>query len=345
MSRSMLKALILALPLALNSVPKSAGSQVSAPSGDRSIVSQAAVLERVFSDGFFTEGPAVAPDGTVFFTDITITESTGMQAGHIWRFDPATGSTTIFRSPSGMANGLQFDGEGRLLAAEGADFGGRRITRTDLTSGKAYIVAAQFDGRLLNSPNDLTVDTAGRIYFTDPRYFGHESVEQAVHGVYRIDPDGSIHLIIADSGKPNGIAISPDGSTLYVVAHDDGTVRDTPVGVRARQGRMALLAYDLASDGTASFREAILEFSAPRRAPDGIKVDRRGNLWITDTNRPYGIRVFTPDARELAFIPTPEVARNLAFGHGPNARTLYITAGGSLYRIEVEQEGYHPFRW
>ena len=124
-----------------------------------------------------------------------------MEAGHIWRFDPSTGKTSIFRSPSGMSNGIKFDVEGNMIVAEGADFGGRRITRTDWKSGKSYILAGLFEGRPFNSPNDVTIDEQGRIYFSDPRYMGHESIDQPVPAVYRIDPNGSIHRIITDAGK------------------------------------------------------------------------------------------------------------------------------------------------
>src|SRR4051812_13701743 len=176
-----------------------------------------AQLESVFSGGFFLEGPAAAPDGAILFSDITITAQTGGQAGHIWRFDPSTGKTTIFRSPSGMNNGNKFDADGSLVSALGADFGCRCVIRTDMTSGKSVILAGHFNGRVLNSPNDLVIDQQRRIYFTDPRYYGHESIEQPIAAVYRIDPGSAVvHLLIADAGKPNGIALSPDQRTLYV---------------------------------------------------------------------------------------------------------------------------------
>ena len=245
--------------------------------GDMSILSPSAKLEKVFGDGFFTEGPAVAPDGTVYFSDITFTNQSDMQAGHIWRYDPKTGKTTVFRSPSGMSNGLKFDAQGRLLAAEGADYGGRRVTRTDLQTGKAEIIAGLYDGRPFNAPNDITIDEKGRIYFSDPRYLGHESIEQPVMAVYRIDPDGSIHRIITDAGKPNGVAISPDQKTLYVVSHDNGATASERLaeGMTPHKGRMALLAYDLNADGTATFRKVLVDYS-PQDGPDGLVVDVEG---------------------------------------------------------------------
>src|SRR5262249_17512077 len=143
---------------------------------EQPIVPPDAKLEKLFDQGLvLTEGVAVAADGMVYFSDITFThvsKEKGLptEAGHIWKLDPSTGKATIFRSPSGMSNGLKFDARGDLIAAEGADYGGRRVTRTDMKTGKSYILAAQFEGRPLNSPNDLTIDLKGRIYFSDPRY-------------------------------------------------------------------------------------------------------------------------------------------------------------------------------
>ena len=193
------------------------------------IIAPGAELKELFNDAHFTEGPTVAPDGTVYFSDITFTYETDMQAGHIMRYNPETGETTVFRSPSGMSNGMEFDAQGRLVIAEGADFGGRRITRTDMETGKSEIIAGLYNGKPFNSPNDLTIDEQGRIYFTDPRYAGHEPVEQPIFGVYRIDPDGSVHLVVTDGGKPNGVAVSPDQKTLYVISHDNGAMGNLPM--------------------------------------------------------------------------------------------------------------------
>src|SRR5207249_591598 len=150
-----------------------------------------------------------------------------------------------------------------LLAAEGADFGGRRVTRTDMKTGKATIIAGLFDGKPLNSPNDMTIDLKGRVYFSDPRYLGHEPIDQPVQAVYRIDSDGSIHRIITDAGKPNGVCVSPDQKTLYVVTNDNGNtgIGRLPMDAPAKKGAMALLAYDLAPDGTAKFRKVFVDYS------------------------------------------------------------------------------------
>ena len=330
-------------------------NELPAPTGNPDIISPDARIEVVFDEAFFTEGPAVAPDGSVYFSDITFTGASGMQAGHIWRHDPETGETAVYRSPSGMSNGLKFDAMGRLIACEGADFGGRRVTRTDLTTGKAEIIAGTYKGKKFNAPNDVTLDEKGRIYFSDPRYLGHESMEMGVFAVYRIDTDGSIHRIITDAGKPNGVAVSPDQKSLYVVSNDNGAT-GLPVAAAAPgsltpddpfyKGRMALLAYDLAEDGSATFREVLVDYW-PEDGPDGLVCDVRGNLWVAvrDATRP-GIVCYSPKGEELAYIPTP-IPTNVAFGRGEMAKTLYMTYGigmggekSVLGKIEVEVEGY-----
>jgi gluconolactonase len=329
------------ITLFLSAIVVSIGHAQQRPRGDPSIIAPTATLETVFDGGFFTEGPAAAPDGTIYFSDITQTWRTKNQAGHIWRYNPRTGQTSIYRSPSGMANGITFDLQGRMIVAEGADFGGRRVTRTDMTTGRSEIIAGVYNGRPFNSPNDVAIDAKGRIYFTDPRYFGHEPVEQPVQGVYRIDIDGSVRLIVTDANKPNGVLVSPDQKTLYVAATDDGALGTLPQGMTPGRGRMALLAYDLAPDGTAQFRNTVVDYSTGGFA-DGMAIDRNGNIYVAGGKQPRGVYVYSPDGRELAHIPTPAAPRNTEFGRGADRHWLYIAAGGGLFRIRVEQEGFHP---
>lgn len=319
----------------------------SAPAADP-IVPPDAKLETLFDGGLvLTEGVAVAPDGMVYFSDITFThisreQKKPIEAGHIWKFDPSTGKATVFRSPSGMSNGLKFDADGNLLAAEGADYGGRRVTRTDMKTGKTYIVAALFEDKPLNSPNDITIDEKGRIYFSDPRYLGHEPVDQPVQAVYRIDTDGSLHRIITDAGKPNGVAVSPDQKTLYVISNDNGHTGIGRVSADApsKKGAMTLMAYDLAPDGSAKFRKTLVDY-APQDGPDGMVCDKGGNLYVAvrDVTRP-GIYIYSPEGKEIGHIKT-ELPTNVGFGRGGESKTLYITAGKSLYRIKLNAEGYH----
>ena len=321
------------------------------------IVPPDAKLEMLFESRVLTEGVSVAMDGMVYFSEITVSqvardEKGAIEAGHIWKFDPATKQTTIFRSPSGMSNGIKFDAAGNMIVAEGADYGGRRVTRTDMKSGKTHIIAGLFEGRPFNSPNDITIDEKGRIYFSDPRYLGHEPIDQSVVGVYRIDTDGSIHRIITDAGKANGVCVSPDQKSLYVVSNDNGGTAidrlsktgesDNPASVSTplRKGLMALMAYDLAPDGTAKFRKTLVDY-APFDGPDGLICDKDGNLYVAvrAENRP-GICVYSPEGKELAYIKT-EVPTNVGFARGKDANLLYITAGKSLYRIRLNREGYH----
>ncbi|MCH2213439.1 MAG: SMP-30/gluconolactonase/LRE family protein [Fuerstiella sp.] len=320
------------------------------------IVPSNAKLEKLFEGIMLTEGVCVAPDGMVYFSDITfshqaVTEIGEIHAGHIWKFNPKTGKTSIFRSPSGMSNGIKFNANGDMLVCEGADYGGRRVIRTDMKTGMSYIIAAMYEGRKLNSPNDVTVDEKGRMYFSDPRYLGHETIDQPVMGVYRIDTDGSIHRIITDAGKPNGVCVSPDQKSLYVVSNANGATgferlgkaseEEGPVAVATplRKGNMALMAYDLHKDGTATFRKTLVDYY-PEDGPDGLVCDEHGNLYVAvrASNRP-GITVYSPDGKELAYIKT-EVPTNVGFGRGNDANLLYITAGRSLYRIRLAVAGY-----
>ena len=320
---------------------------------DDPIVPPGAEVEKLFESKVLTEGVCVAMDGMVYFSEITFShvsrdKNGAIDAGYIWKFDPTTGKTTIFRSPSGMSNGIKFDAAGNMIVAEGADCGGRQVTRTDMKTGKSQIIAGLYEGKPLNSPNDITIDEKGRIYFSDPRYLGHEPVNQSIMSVYRIDTDGSLHRIITDAGKPNGVAISPDQKTLYVVSNDNGStgieqLEKDPVSGKImtplRKGSMALMAYDLAADGTAKFRKTLVDYS-PYDGPDGLVVDQDGNLYVAvrAENRP-GIYVYNPAGKELAYIET-EVPTNVGFGRGAEAKTLYITAGSSLYRIRINRAGY-----
>jgi gluconolactonase len=303
-------------------------------------------LESVFSGGFFLEGPAVAADGTVYFSDITITAQTGGQAGHVWRFDPRTGSTAIFRSPSGMNNGNRFDADGSLVSALGADFGCRCVIRTDMTTGKSSILAGLFNGRALNSPNDLVIDQQRRIYFTDPRYYGHESVEQPIAAVYRIDPGGAIQLLIADAGKPNGITISPDQRTLYVSSIGPPATAPMAGNLPAAMNWNAVFAYPLGPDGSVGARRTVVDYWGRRTGIDGMAVDVEGNLYaarVSAVPQDRGIVVFSPSGQELAFVPMADNPTNVAFGRGVERRTLYVTARANLLRVRILKDGFHPF--
>ncbi len=274
------------------------------------IQANAQTVEKVYDGSVFTEGPAAAPDGSIYFSDITAS-SKSKYAGHILRYDPTRKKTAVFRSPSGMANGLAFDRQGRLVVAEGADRGGRRVTRTELVTGKSEVLADAFGGKPFNSPNDLTTDSKSRVYFTDPRYVGGEPIEQPLMGVYRIDADGTIDLVVSDAGQPNGVAISADEKTLYVASTDDAPHH--------------ILAYDLSPEGKATNRRIFVDFGDSGYA-DGLTVDRKGNVYCGCGA--LGVRVFDPAGKEIRRIAVPGQATNVEIAKG----SIYITAGGALYR-------------
>jgi len=316
------------------------------------IVAPGAELAEVFTggEGFLLEGPTMAPDGTLYFSDITFTQFEGMKAGIIWSYNPETREAKVFRSPSGMANGLSFDNDGNLIVCEGADFGGRRIVKTDMKTGKSIILAGLFNNKPFNSPNDLVIDANGRIYFTDPRYGGRESIEQPVNGVYRIELDGTVSLIIANAAKPNGIAISPDNKTLYISESDffSGVSGALPNDFKGptKIGRAAILEYSILPDGNVLFRGPLISFDemhAPNEGADGIKVDVDGNLYIA---RVYKLEVYSPKGQKLVEIDIPnKSATNLCFGRGKWSKTLFITTSKKLYTLDTKKEGFHiPFK-
>lgn len=326
-----------------------------APSGDPSIVASDAKIERVFDGGCaVAEGIAAGPDGKMYFSDVTFTAfckdetKTFPQGGHIWQYDPETDTTSIFISPSNMSNGIEFDSMGDMVFVQGPDSGGRRVMKKSMKTGRSFILSHLFEGREYNGPNDLTIDEQGRIYFTDPKYFGYEPMTQAQHSVFRIDPDGSVTRLVSDAGKINGVLVSPDQKTLYVGAWDNGSydfIR-VPEGPGATpsyiEQTQAIYAYDLAEDGSVGERRTYL--ALPQGAPDGFKADINGNIYVTMRHQDptkRGVYVYSPAGEQLAVIPMPETwPTNVAFGRGDASKTLYITASNSLYRIDVETDGY-----
>jgi gluconolactonase len=281
-------------------------------------VAAGAKLEKLWSEGEFTEGPAEGPDGCVYFSDI---------GNRIMKFDPKTGKTTAFRDLSGRSNGLKFDATGRLVACEGANTGGgRRISVTE-KDGTVKALADKFDGKRFNSPNDLTLDAKGRVYFSDPRYVGDEKRELDHESVYRVDPDGKVTRITTDVVKPNGLVIAPDGKTLYVSDHSGDA-----------KGSRALVAYPLKEDGSLGARKVLYDFGK-ERGIDGMTVTKDGMIVATAGSKDAGgIYFFSPEGKKLGFLPTPEDPNNCCFG-GEDKKTLYITAGKSLYRVKLTVAG------
>jgi gluconolactonase len=270
-------------------------------------------IERVATGFEFTEGPIwIAEDRCLLFSDIP--------ASKIFKLS-ADRRVSIFRDPSDNSNGLTRDRQGRSIACE---HGTRRVTRTE-SDGTIVVVSDRFDGRKLNSPNDIIVKSDGAIYFTDPTYgIRSEQQEQPVQGVYRLAPNGEdLTLVVADFIAPNGLAFSPDERTLYISdsAHE----------------RCQIRAFDVQSDGTLDRDRVFCDLTTPGvdGVPDGMKVDRQGRLYATG---PGGVWVFEPDGNHLGTIVLPEQPANCAWGDSDWC-SLYITAQTSVYKIRVNTPG------
>jgi gluconolactonase len=280
----------------------------------QAILDDNAQVEKVAGDFQFTEGPLWHPQGFLLFSDIP--------ANTLYQWT-ANKKPEIFRRPSGNANGNTLDREERLLTAEHSN---RRVSRTE-KDGTVVTLASQFEGKRLNSPNDLVVKSDGSIYFTDPPYgIKSEQEELGFYGVYRLAPDGKVTLLVKDFVRPNGIAFSPDEKKLYVNDSEKGHIR----------------VFDVKSDGTLENGQLFAELKDPSKngVPDGMKVDIEGNVYSTG---PGGIWVFSPSGNLLGSIEVPEVAANLAWGDR-DYKTLYITASNSLYRIRLKIPGVQPGR-
>ena len=280
------------------------------------LVAPGVKLEKLWGEGEFTEGGAVQPDGSLLFSDI---------GNAIMRFDPATKSVKPFRKPSGRANGMVLDAEGRLIVAEGANTGGgRRVSITE-RDGTVRTLADSYQGKRFNSPNDVAIDQSGRVYMSDPRYVGDEPRELDFEGVFRIDPDGKVTKLETGATKPNGLVVSPDGKTLYIA--DSGPNGQT------------LRAVDLDEQGNLSHPRMLHAFGKGRGV-DGMTITTKG--WIVATagsGNDAGVYVFDPEGKAVGVIPVPESPANVEFG-GPDGQTLYVMASKSVYRIETLMKGY-----
>ena len=263
-------------------------------------VAPGATIEKLCGGLKFTEGPAADSRGNVAFTDIP------RNLILVWSVD---GKLSTLRENSGGANGLWFDDRDRLLVCEE---GNRRLTRST-PDGKVEVLADQFDGKKLNSPNDLWPDSKGGVYFTDPRYGKADNLEQPVRGVYHLDAAGKVRRVLDDLKNPNGIIGTPDGKVLYV--------GDNAGGVTYK--------YSIQPDGTLADR---LEFA--KGHADGFTLDDKGNLYLTHE----GVDVVAPDGTSLGRIEVPERPANVTFG-GPANDELFITARTGLYRVRMAVKG------
>lgn len=333
---TLLAAFLVAAPVAAQSVRFLPEGRLEAESDEfYRLVPENAALE-ILAEGFdWTEGPVWRADsGYVLFSDIPMNS--------IYRWKDGEG-LSLFLRPAGHnrdqppgrevgTNGLFIDADGRLVMA---DHGDRQISRLNESNFTKETLVGQYEGKRLNSPNDVVLAKNGNLYFTDPPYglngLNDSPVKELPHnGVYLRRTDGSVVLVDAELTFPNGVILSPDEQTLYVAVSD---------------GRLPVIwAYDVAADGTVSnkrkfFDGAPLQAAGRRGAFDGMAIDVEGNLFATG---PGGILVITPEGELLGTIVTGRATANCIFG-GPDRSVLYITADDYFLRMPTRTTGYVPF--
>ena len=261
-------------------------------------------VEKVTANYRFTEGPAWSRDGYLLYSDVP--------RNKIVKYTPGE-KPVFFREESNGASGNAFDEKGRLYTCETA---ARRVTRTD-KNGKIEVLADKWEGKRFNAPNDIVVRKDGHAFFTDPAFGSQlDARELDFFGVYHISPKGLLAVVAKPKGRPNGVALAPNGHILYVSNSDERTV----------------LAYEVDRNGTATNERVLIK--GIEGVPGGITVDEKGNLYVACK----GIGVYTPQGKLLKQIELSEPAANLSFGD-PDLKTLYITARTSVYRIRLDVKG------
>jgi sugar lactone lactonase YvrE len=307
----------------------------TAVAADETIFDPDAKLKVEVGDGAGGEGPAWHPKLGIL--------SSGAD-NSIHQLD-REGKSRVWRKAAGT-NGLLFDRKGQLVAC---DSEGRRMVRIDPDSGKLTVLTDRYDGKRYNTPNDLTIDSQGGVYFSDPRYGPREGMEirdeknRTVEGVYRIDADGKVTRVIGrEVERANGVLVSPDDKYLYVADNNNDT----------KGGARKLWRFDLKKNGSVDLDSKKLIYDwGQGRGPDGLKQDARGRLYVAaglnKPNPPFepaddikgGIYVLSPEGKLLTFLAVPkDEVTNCAFG-GDDLRTLYITGGGTLYSIRTTTAG------
>jgi sugar lactone lactonase YvrE len=265
------------------------------------------VIAETIAGGFqFLEGPVWVPARKeLLFSDIP--------ASRIMRYTPATNSFSVFREPSGQANGNALDPQGRLVTCEHEN---RRTSRTEL-DGTVRALATHYEGKRLNSPNDIVCRSDGSVYFSDPPYgVNPELRELDLQGVFRVSPDGeALTLVARDFIKPNGLAFSPDEKILYIADTELGHIR----------------AFDVNADGSITNSRVFCQVERP----DGFRVDVEGSLYISAMK---SVEIFDRTGKKAGEITLPERPANVAFGD-PDRKTLYICARTGLYRARVNSPG------
>ncbi len=261
-------------------------------------------IEKVGTGYLYAEGPVWSRDGFLVFSDVPGNKLLQLKLGQ---------KATQLRANSNGAMGNAFDAQGRLYTCETH---ARRIARTD-KRGKVETFADRYEGKQFNAPNDIAIRKDGQVYFTDPAFGNQEDTRDLdFFGVYHVSPRGEVELIAKPKGRPNGIALSPNGRTLYVSNSDERNIR----------------AYDLDGKGAASNERLLV--SGIEGIPDGLRTDEKGNLYLAANK----IEVYTPEGKPLGSIAVGETPSNCAFGD-EDLQSLYITARTSVYRIRLDVKG------
>ena len=261
-------------------------------------------IEKVFTGYRFTEAPAWSPDKFLVFADVPTNRILKWTSG---------ARPEVLRENAGGPTGLAFDAQGRLYVCEARE---RRVVRID-KHGKVETLADKFQGRRLNAPNDIVVRRDGHAWFTDPAFgYQADSRELDFYGVYHLTPKGELEVVARLEGRPNGIALAPNGKTLYVANSDAHSI----------------LTYDLERGGASSNERPFI--TGIDGVPDGIRLDEKGNLYIAARH----VLVYSPEGKLIHRFEFSEKPSNLTFGD-PDLQTLYVTARTSVYRIRLNVKG------
>jgi gluconolactonase len=281
-----------------------------------------ASVERLASGMRWSEGP-------VYFGDARCVLWSDIPNDRIMRWDEDTGGTSVYRKPSNNANGNTRDRQGRLVTCE---HDARRVTRTE-HDGAVTVICDRYQGKRLNSPNDVVVKRDGSIWFTDPQfgilgwYEGHLDTPELPMNVYRVDGATGEATVVADGiNAPNGLAFSPDEQKLYIV--------------ESRSVPRRILVHDVVGDGRRLANRKVLIDAGPHGTPDGFRCDVDGNLWCGwgMTDALDGVRIFNPEGQAIGHIALPERCANLCFG-GRHRNRLFMAASHSLYALYVNTQG------
>lgn len=278
-------------------------------------------VERLATGFRWAEGPVWLGDSrSLVWSDVP--------GNCMYRWDEETGTTSVFRGPSGHANGNTRDRRGRLLTCE---HGGRRVARTEY-DGRVVTLMDRFEGKRLNSPNDIVCKSDRSIWFTDPsfgilgNYEGAKAEPELPTNVYRLDTSGKATVVAEDINQPNGLAFSPDESILYIV--------------ESRSVPRKILAYDVVDGRTLANRRVLID-AGPKGTPDGFRVDMDGNLWCgwgMGEAGLDGVHVFNPAGKLIGRIDLPERCANVCFG-GAHRNRLFMAATTSIYALYVNTQG------